>query len=545
MSLYLPEQKLGSHSDPGSNSHKFMLKGRQTGGMHRGHSWVFRAESYDTMMAWFGNIKELTEKTGEARNEFVRRQHARSMSGNSLKAGSIGGGSSNDGMEEDETDKVPFSSEQSVRGPSVSAEAGGAGALAGGGLAAGAIRDMEDNRSEAGWRPPQQRPSPGGRFPSDVNVARGLEAPHSPSSDEMAMDRDRETMMAAGALPGSGVPFSNTGERHTALQPPMSEEAGPSTYAQEAPMTPTKQPIGYQYGDFRHPPTGSSVPHMDGTSNYGEWMAPIAVGAGAGGAVLGAVGAEHHHDKMHDDQEAAYAASQRDQTPRPAPIARDPNRPIEAIDNINRQMDDSHAVPAHGTSSPPILVASSGPGTTTTTAVPLASAFDNEEEEDHERSLSRPRGITQSTQHTAATGLTTSTFASSGVDAGPGPASSVGADGASLSTVPTSVNGGSAVGLSVANDTAYEKHSAAAAVPFASGAAAMRNEHEPRMTMHTATTTNIAPTTSSGGFVEGHGDGMIRPVSAERPKAVSAKSVTTISELHVPGEFPALSERTI
>jgi len=52
MSLYLPEQKLGSHSNPGSSSNKFMLKGRQTGSMHRGHSWVFRAESYDTMMAW-------------------------------------------------------------------------------------------------------------------------------------------------------------------------------------------------------------------------------------------------------------------------------------------------------------------------------------------------------------------------------------------------------------------------------------------------------------------------------------------------------------
>jgi hypothetical protein len=49
MSLYLPEQKLGSHSSEGSSSNKFMLKGRQTGSMHRGHSWVFRAESYDTM----------------------------------------------------------------------------------------------------------------------------------------------------------------------------------------------------------------------------------------------------------------------------------------------------------------------------------------------------------------------------------------------------------------------------------------------------------------------------------------------------------------
>ncbi|KAI4791073.1 hypothetical protein E4T44_13011, partial [Aureobasidium sp. EXF-8845] len=74
MSLYLPDQKLGSHSEPGSSSHKFMLKGRQSGGMHRGHSWVFRAESYETMMAWFEALKILTEKTAEERNAFVR-QH--------------------------------------------------------------------------------------------------------------------------------------------------------------------------------------------------------------------------------------------------------------------------------------------------------------------------------------------------------------------------------------------------------------------------------------------------------------------------------------
>lgn len=56
MSLYLPEQKLGSHSTFGASSNKFMLKGRQTGAMHRGHSWVFRAESYETMLAWVSHI---------------------------------------------------------------------------------------------------------------------------------------------------------------------------------------------------------------------------------------------------------------------------------------------------------------------------------------------------------------------------------------------------------------------------------------------------------------------------------------------------------
>ncbi|KAK0106495.1 hypothetical protein ONS96_004120 [Cadophora gregata f. sp. sojae] len=103
MSLYLPEQKLGSHSNEGSSSNKFILKGRQTGSMHRGHSWVFRAESYDTMNAWYEDIRALTEKTPQERNAFVR-QHARSISGTSQRAGSI----SSDGIM-DEEDEEPFS----------------------------------------------------------------------------------------------------------------------------------------------------------------------------------------------------------------------------------------------------------------------------------------------------------------------------------------------------------------------------------------------------------------------------------------------------
>ncbi|KMU76233.1 PH domain containing protein [Coccidioides immitis RMSCC 3703] len=98
MSLYLPEQKLGSHSQPDSSSHKFMLKGRQTGSMHRGHAWVFRAESHDTMLAWYEDIKNLTEKPARHGNAFVRK-HVRTLSGASYRAASI----SSDGvLDEDE-----------------------------------------------------------------------------------------------------------------------------------------------------------------------------------------------------------------------------------------------------------------------------------------------------------------------------------------------------------------------------------------------------------------------------------------------------------
>ncbi|MCJ1282814.1 hypothetical protein MMC26_002140 [Xylographa opegraphella] len=163
MSLYLPEQKLGSHSNTDSSSHKFMLKGRQTGGMHRGHGWVFRAESRETMLAWYEDIKSLTEKTGEERNAFVRK-HARSFSAGSHKAGSI---SSEGALDEDEADHVPYSA----------------------------------TTSQFEQEPPQEptflkRPQPGGRFPSDINVNRDLRVPLSPSSG--ASSDDHEVLGADG-----------------------------------------------------------------------------------------------------------------------------------------------------------------------------------------------------------------------------------------------------------------------------------------------------------------------------------------------------------
>ena len=174
MSLALADQKLGSRSATDSTSHKFMLKGRQSGGMHRGHSWVFRAESYETMLAWYDDIKNLTEKTGAERNAFIQRSHARSVSGGSHRAGSI----SSDGMEEDEADQVPYSATASQ------AE----------------IVTKEEK--------PPERPSTGGKFLSAFNVNnRDSQLALSPSSNESV--GDQETIATAGALPGSGIPFGD------------------------------------------------------------------------------------------------------------------------------------------------------------------------------------------------------------------------------------------------------------------------------------------------------------------------------------------------
>ena len=173
MSLYLHEQKLGSHSQTDSSSHKFMLKGRQTGGMHRGHGWVFRAESRDTMLAWYNDIKSMNEKTGMERDAYVRK-HARSISHGSTGARS---GSSDGGMEEDEADQTPFSPVTSHVEDSISTKA-------------------------------PERPQPGGRFPSDLNVHRGLQGPLSPSSGTSSGSHD--AIAAASALPDSDIPFGNS-----------------------------------------------------------------------------------------------------------------------------------------------------------------------------------------------------------------------------------------------------------------------------------------------------------------------------------------------
>jgi hypothetical protein len=173
MSLYLSEQKLGSHSSEDGSSNKFILKGRQTGTMHRGHTWVFRAETHDTMMAWYEDIKALTEKSPEERSQFVR-THSRSLSRSSRRS------VSSDGLM-DEDDEEPFSAGSQID------------------VNPGPKQDAASRRSQ-----------PGGRFPSDlqVNAQRGLQAPQSPSSVSSGPHEhhsDAEKVAVAGALPAGAL----------------------------------------------------------------------------------------------------------------------------------------------------------------------------------------------------------------------------------------------------------------------------------------------------------------------------------------------------
>ncbi|KAL9603663.1 MAG: hypothetical protein Q9219_000982 [cf. Caloplaca sp. 3 TL-2023] len=285
MSLNLAEQKLGSHSGTDSSSHKFMLKGRQTGGIHRGHAWVFRAESHDTMLAWFEDLKNLTEKTGEERKAFIRR-HARSLSGGSQKPPSI----SSEGLEEDEADEVPYS----------------------------ATASQVDQPIPQEKLP--ERPKPGGRFPSALNSNRDSQVPYSPSSPSTSDDRD--AVAAAGALPGSGVPFGASGDQvQSGGDEIQGAELGgsselsshPATYIPTdpkrraqyivSPLTP--EVAEYGSAQSQGPRTGlkgrnfsQQIERHD--SNYGDWMGPAA-------GVAGTVANKHHvrqKEQMQEDPQS-------------------------------------------------------------------------------------------------------------------------------------------------------------------------------------------------------------------------------------------------
>lgn len=227
MSLYLPEQKLGSHSEDGSSSNKFILKGRQTGTMHRGHTWVFRAESYDTMLAWYEDIKALTEKSGEERSQFVR-THSRSLSRSSRR--SLRSASS-DGL--DDEDEEPFSGGEVDTNPATRA----------------------DNVP--------RRPQPGGRFPSDlqINAQRGLQAPQSPSS----LSSGRQDIPSDGHVVGAGgVGSQNDDAMHNY------HEYGGTGYTPMGDMS-SQAAIGHQQA------------HYDGSNPYTNEQAAQAGGSNAGG----------------------------------------------------------------------------------------------------------------------------------------------------------------------------------------------------------------------------------------------------------------------
>jgi hypothetical protein len=179
MSLYLPEASLGKHSDPAAVSHKFVLKARQTGTLHRGHSWVFRAESHAVMLEWYEAIKKLTEVSGAERNAYVQSTVAHNAAVTTA-AGHRRSDShdsqfymSDNGLDNDEADEVPYS---------------------------GKASELEYPADYHGDLQPPKRPE-AGRFPSEIQVNRGLE-----HKDSLSGDSSTSAVAAATALPGTSFP---------------------------------------------------------------------------------------------------------------------------------------------------------------------------------------------------------------------------------------------------------------------------------------------------------------------------------------------------
>lgn len=205
MSLYLPESSLGKHSDPSAVSHKFVLKARQSGALHRGHSWVFRAESHAVMLQWYEAIKKLIEVSGAERDAYVMRTtsqrihaaphtaeiahgqdhtHKHIMAEENPQAESY---SDDNSLDNDEADEIPYSGQQS---------------------------ELEYPVHEEMMRPPR-RPE-AGRFPSDIKINRGLDDRQSTRS----RDSSTSVIAAASALP-SAMPYhghDDTNSRDYAYQ---------------------------------------------------------------------------------------------------------------------------------------------------------------------------------------------------------------------------------------------------------------------------------------------------------------------------------------
>jgi hypothetical protein len=274
------------------------------------------------MVAWFEDIKALTEKSGEERNAFVRR-HA---SVRSASAGSARSASSDGGLEEDEADAVPFSANQSMTDQ--------------------AIRD----------RSPYQpsRPSPGGRFPSDLMVNRNLQAPLSPSSGSSEVDNDLTTM-SGGPQEAHPMYPAQSSVYHPVepVQPaqytqPIQLQPQPTTYANQyqptqqsydplvandtsyAPATQTyqAQPT-YAENSYHEPSFDNSQPiQRHDSTTYSNWMAPA-----AGGAATGALASEAYrkkqlaqlHAQAHQQElnEQAEQSNQEQQYPVEQPRMRD------------------------------------------------------------------------------------------------------------------------------------------------------------------------------------------------------------------------------
>ena len=264
------------------------------------------------MLAWYEDIKALTEKSGAERDTYVRK-HARSISQTSQKAGSI---SSDGGMDEDEADSIPYSGAGGVIPPTNQYN-----------------NNIQQNTTALAMQQQKpKRPSPGGRFPSDIQLETlrdgGLLANATISDSGSDPDRDRDVVAAAAGLPGTSGPLAFGGDEGRSPHPfdPKGNTAssqvryrhGESALAAastdggeyEGIYTPVAERDYAQRNALPSPP---EIERHD--SKYGDWMSPRAphASAASSGAVAttttaAATAAAYEH-------QARKAGTQQEQVP--------------------------------------------------------------------------------------------------------------------------------------------------------------------------------------------------------------------------------------
>lgn len=195
------------------------------------------------------------------------------------------------------------------------------------------------------------RTSTGGRFPSDLNInrSRNLDAPQSPSSDSSDRDTINATSAAPavvpiirteeparkysrddedpyrlrgiashspGMTPGAGATYDDDQARYMANQQPYSAQpAQNQSFFQPGQQHLSQQPASAYQQAQPSQPTQPAHQTFDSPSNYGrdqsssgDWIAPAAIGAGAG--VAGTAAYNHYNNR--DDQPDLQQQAARD-----------------------------------------------------------------------------------------------------------------------------------------------------------------------------------------------------------------------------------------
>lgn len=186
----------------------------------------------------------------------------------------------------------------------------------------------------------------GGRFPSDLNVNRGLEAPQSPSSDSSDRDTIQPSAAALAVAPVAHTAAHNRGDEdpyrlrgiasHSPAPAPAVTPAAaaaatydddqarymasPQPFQAQAPAQPQQETApnqsfflpGQQHLQQQQPAQPRQDRSFDGlrdhervNSTYGDWMAPAAIGAGAG---VAGTAAYNHYSKDNEPSLQEQAA---------------------------------------------------------------------------------------------------------------------------------------------------------------------------------------------------------------------------------------------